>query len=228
MAFKPSFNKQTGTVKILGRLSFCKPFDKTASTEGGKLLYRTNTLLDKNTEEGRANIAVVNEAIKHCMASTKQWAGKDPAKFKEALGGDGPKSRWPMFDGDKYVNSDGDVREGYEGKRYLKLTNDRRPKFKKRNSEDFDDLDEAKELLVSGHWGILYFHLYPVTDQKKGGAGMFTTLDAIQFFKKDEKFGGGGIDDDEIDNLGDDEDDDFEEKPKGSKKGSSIDDLDDI
>ncbi|RWE37412.1 ssDNA-binding protein [Mesorhizobium sp.] len=226
MAFKPSFNKETGVVKVLLRLSYCKVFEKTASTEGGKLLHRTNGLIDKNTEEGKASIGVINEAIKHLISTT--WPGKDPAKFKEALGGDGPKSRWPLFDGDKYVNDEGDVREGYAGKRYLKLTNDRKFKLKKRNGEDFDDIDEAKELFVSGHWAIGYFHMYPIKDAKKGGNGIFTTGDALQFYKRDEQFSGGGIDDSEFDNYGDDEDDDFDSKPKGGgkSKAGSIDDDD--
>lgn len=225
MAFKPSFNKEKGTIKVLVRMSYCRVFEKTASTEGGALKYRTNGLIDKNTDEGKAQIAVINEAIKYLISQT--WPGKDAVKFKESLGGDGPKSRWPLFDGDKYMNDDDEVREGYAGKRYIKLTNDRKPKLKKRNGEDFDDIDEAKEVFVSGYWAVAYLHLYPVKDQKKGGNGIFTTLDALQYFKKDEQFSGSGIDDDEIENLGDDEDD-FDEKPKGGKKGSSIDDDLDI
>ncbi|TIW05630.1 MAG: DUF2815 family protein [Mesorhizobium sp.] len=227
MAFKPSFNKEKGTIKVLVRLSYCRVFEKTASTEGGALKYRTNGLIDKNTEEGKASIAVINEAIKHIIAT--EWKGKDPAKFKEALGGDGPKSRWPLFDGDKYFNDEGEVREGYAGKRYVKLTNDRKIKLKKRSGEDYDDIDDARDVFVSGHWAVAYFHLYPVKDQKKGGNGIFTTADALQFYKRDEQFSGSGIDDDEIENLGDDDDDDFDAPKGGGKsKAGSIDDIDDI
>ena len=217
MAFKPSFNPQTGILKVLGRLSFCKIFEKTASTEGGKLLYRTNALFPKETPEGKEQIKVINEAIKHMIS--KNWQGKDPAKFKEVLG-DGPKGRWPLFDGDKYLNNDGDVREGYAGMRYMKLTNDRKVKVRDRRGNDVDD-DEKHDLFQSGHWGIIYTHLYGVKDKSKGGDGMFSTLDAVQFFKRDETFSGGGISDDEIDDYGDDEEDDL-----GGGSSSSDDDGD--
>lgn len=220
MAFKPSFDPATGRFKVLVRLSFCKIFEKTASFEGGALKFRTNGLLYKDSEVGKENIKVINQAIKHMIE--KEWPGKDPAKFKEALG-DGPKGRWPLFDGDKYVNEDGDVREGYEGTRYLKLTNDKKIKVRDRRGEEPED-DEKEDLFQSGHWAIAIGHLFPVKDQKKGGSGMFATCDGLQFFKRDEVFAGGGIDDDEFDNFGD-EDDDLDEKPS-KKKAADLDDDD--
>lgn len=215
MAFKPSFNPETGRIKVLGRLSFCKVFEKTASTEGGKLLYRTNALFPKETPEGKEQIKVINEAIRHLIS--KEWPGKDPAKFKEVLE-DGPKGRWPLFDGDKYRDSEGEVRGGYEGQRYMKLTNDRKIKVRDRRGNDVDD-DEKEDLFQSGNWAIIYTHLYGVKDQKRGGNGMFSTLDALQFFKRDEPFSGGSISDDEIDDYGDDDDD------LGSSSSSSDDEI---
>lgn len=222
MAFKPSFDPKTGRIKTLVRLSFFKGFIKTASFENGALKYRTNGLIYKNTDEGKANIKVVNEGIKHFMGSASGWPGKDPLKFKEALG-DGPKGRWPLFDGDKYVNDDGDVREGYVDTRYLKLTNDKKIKYRDRRGNEIDDEEVRDELFQSGHWAIAYWHLFGIKDQKKGGNGMFATCDALQFFKRDEVFAGGGISDDEIDDYGDDEDDD--DLGGGSSKGDD-DDLD--
>jgi hypothetical protein len=222
MAFVPSFDPKTGRFKTLVRLSFFKGFEKTASFENGALKYRTNGLIYKDSDEGKAQIKVINQGIRHFMESPAGWAGKDPAKFKEVLG-DGPKGRWPVFDGDKYVNDDGDVREGYAGTRYLKLTNDKKIKYRDRRGNDVDE-DEREELFQSGHWSIAYWHLFGIKDQKKGGNGMFATCDALQFYKRDEVFAGGGIDDDEIGDYGDDEDD-LEDKPK-SKKAPSIDDDD--
>ena len=205
MAFQPSFNPETGRFKILVRLSYFKGFEKTASTDGGALKYRTNGLIDKNTEEGKASIKALNQAIKAMVNAT--WPGKDLAKFKEVLG-DGPKGRWPLFDGDKYLTQDGDIRNGYEGQRYVKLTNDKKIKYKDRRGNEIDDEDKLRDLFQSGHWAVGYGHLFPVKDEKKGGNGMFVTCDALQFFKRDALFEGGGIDDSEIDDLGDDGDED--------------------
>lgn len=213
MAFKPSFDPKTGRIKVLVRLSYFNGFRKTPSVAGGTLKYRTNGLIYLDDREGgKANIKVVNEALKHIIDAT--WPGKDFVKFVGALG-----DRAPLFHGDKYTNEDGDIREHYEGTRFLKLTNDKKPKYKKRNGQDAEE-EELEELFVSGNWAVAYFHLYTIKDKDKGGNGVFSTLDALQYYKKDEQFSGGGIDDDEIDDLGDDEDDDL-----GGSSGGD-DDLD--
>lgn len=218
--FKPSFNAETGRFKVLVRLSYFRGFEKTASTEGGGLKYRTNGLISKTTDEGKAQIKTINEGIRHFVE--KHWAGKDPVKFKEALD-DGPKGRWPMFDGDKYKNDDGDVRGGYEGMRYLKLNNDKKIKFKSRRGEDIDDEEVLEDMFRSGYHAIAYFHLFPVKDKDKGGNGIFVTCDALQFWKRDEEFAGGGISDDEIDSYDDDDDDLGDDNTKSS--GADLDDL---
>lgn len=222
MGFKPSFNAEKGLIKVLVRLSYFKGFSKTASVEGGALKYRTNGLMYKATPEGKESIAVVKKAIDAIVK--KEWPGKDPEKFVPGL-----KDRAPLFDGDLYTNEDGEVREHYAGTRFLKLTNDKKPKYKRRNGEDCDE-EERDELFQSGHWCIAYLHFYTIKDKNKGGNGIFATLDALQYYKKDEAFSGGGIDDDEFDDLGDDEDDDeAPAKPgKSSKRSADIDDDDDI
>ncbi len=225
MGFKQSFNAEKGTIKVMVRLSYFKGFEKTKSFETGGLEYRTNGLIDPSTEDGKASVKVINEAIRHLAA--KEWPGKELANLKSAMG-DGPKGRWPLFDGNQYVTDDGDVRDGYEGMRYLRLTNDRKPKYKNRRGEDIDIEDEGEDLFLSGYYAIAYFHLYAIKAKDKGGNGIFTTLDALQYFKKGEEFAGGGIDEDEIDDLGeDDDDDDLDAKP-AKKKAPSIDDDDDI
>lgn len=225
MGFKPSFNAEKGTIKVMVRLSYFKGFEKTKSFESGALKYRTNGLIDPSTEDGKASIKVINDAIRH-LCST-EWPGKELKNLKEAMG-DGPKGRWPLFDGDKYVTDDGDVRDGYEGMRYVRLTNDRKPKYKNRRGEDIDIEDEGEDLFRSGYYAIAYFHLYAIKAKDKGGNGIFTTLDALQYFKKGEEFAGGGIDDDDIENLGDDDDDDDLGGKPAKKKAPSIDDDDDI
>lgn len=223
MAYESSFDPKTGRIKALLRLSYCKVFEKSAAVDGGKLKYRTNGLMSKKTPEGVSAIKAVNAGIRHIVE--KEWPGKDVPKFVKALG-----DRSPLYDGDEYTDDDGNVRDHYEGVKYVRLGNDKKIKFKSRKGEDLD-IDEARELFVSGFWAVAYFHLYTVKDKAKGGNGIFSTLDALQFYKRDEEFSGGGIDDDEIDDLGDDEDegDDLDEKPKksgGSKKASSEDDDD--
>ena len=221
MSFKPSFNPTKGRAKTLIRLSFFKGFEKTASFESGALKYRTNGLMYKDTPEGKASIKVTNEAIVHFMNSQAGWPGKDPAKFKEALN-DGPKGRWPLFDGDKYVNDDGDVRDGYAGTKYLKLTNDKKIKYRDRRGNEIDDQEELEDLFQSGHWAIAYWHLFGIKDQKKGGNGMFVTCDGLQFWKRDEVFAGGGMSDDDFDSYDEDEDD----LGGGSSSGAgALDDL---
>lgn len=223
MAFQPTFNPKTGLAKTLVRLSYFRGFEKTASVKGGKLKYRTNGLMSKETKEGRASIKVSKEAVYDLIK--KEWPGKDPEKFLKSL-----KDRSPLFDGDEYVNDDGDVREHYDGQMFLKLTNDKKPKYKDRRGEDVDE-EDREDMFVSGYWAIAYWHLYAIKDKDKGGNGIFTTIDALQYYKRDEEFTGGGIDDDEIADLGDEDDDDFDDddKPAKSKKakGRSIDDEDD-
>lgn len=218
MAFKPSFNAEKGIIKVLVRLSFCRIFEKTASFENGSLKYRTNGLLYKNTPEGDANRKVVNQAIAHMVKTKWPKRAEDLKKFRDLLD-DGPKGRWPLHDGDKYFNDEGDVREGYEGTHYLKLTNDRKVKVRDRRGNEVDD-DEKFEMFQSGHWAIAYLHLFPVTDQKKGGNGMFATLDALQYYKADEVFSGGGMSDEEIDDYGEEDDN------GGDDLGDDDDDLD--
>lgn len=155
-------------------------------------------------------------------------AGKRPGKLLRAF----DSKRLPIFDGDEYLTSDGEIRDHYEDTWYLKLTNDRLPKLKDRQGNDLT-IEEAEELFLSGYHAVAYYHYYAIKDKAKGGNGIFSTIDGLQFFKRDELFTGGGMDDDEFDDFGDDEDDgdDLNDKPSKSNKGkskASIDDDDDI
>lgn len=226
MAFKPSYNPETGRFIILVRLSYFKGFEKTKSvrTGEGKLKYRTNGLFYKDTPEGRSTKKVLDRAVADIVE--KMWPGKNPEKFIPTF----DSKRLPYFDGDEYLTDDGEVREHYDGTYYIKLTNDKKPKYKKRDGSDLEDEDEGYELFVSGHWAVAYGHFFGIKDADKGGKGIFCTLDCLQFYKRDEQFQGGGIDDEEIQNFGDDDDDeDAEERPakRSAAKKRSIDDDDD-
>jgi Protein of unknown function (DUF2815) len=217
MAFKPSFDPEKGLIKAMVRLSYCNILRKTASVKNGSLKYRTNGLIYKNTPEGKATKAVLDKAVAKLVED--KWPGKNPEKFLASF----DSKRVPIFDGDKNLNDDGDVKEHFEDTWYVKLTNDKKPKLKARNGQDAEE-EEKDEMFVSGYWAIAYFHLYAVKDEDKGGKGIFITLDALQYFKKDEQFSGGGIDDDEIEDYGDEDDGDDAPASSKSKKSSSIND----
>lgn len=207
MGFKPSFNPDTGRIKVQVRLSYFNGFKKTKSSEKSRELFRTNGLIDQKSDEGKASEKVIKKALKHCFEQA--WAGKD---FDKMWGGfDWDKKG--LLDGNKYTTDDGDIRDHYEDQWFLKLTTDKKPKFYRRNGEvldlsDDDDRAEAEDLFQSGHHAIAYFHVYAQKDKEKGGPAIFASWDGLQFFKRDEKFGGGGMDDDEVEKLEDDEDED--------------------
>lgn len=227
--YKPTFDPKKGTVKCLVRLSYCKANEKTKSNETSRLLYRTNGLIYKDGRmDGEANLKVAREARLHVMKNFKPWENKTDEQLKKLLEGM-DEDRRGILNGDKYKDEDGEVREHYEETWFLKLTSDRKPKLKNRTGDDLDD-DEFEELMKSGHWAIAYYHFYCVNNKDKGGNGVFATLDALQFYKKDETFASSSIDDDEIDDLGDDEDgdeDDDMDTKKSSKKSSKKDEEDD-
>jgi hypothetical protein len=206
----------------MGRLSYFTAFKKTASTTGGKLMHRTNVLLDPSTPEGAASVKALEAAIKKVKAET--WPGKDP-KFPD------PK-RFPLLDGNDYTTEDGEVRDGYADVKYIGLRSERKPKFRDRDGQT--EVTDEDGILYSGCYAIVYGHLYGVKGADKGGNGIFATLDAVQFYKKGEPFGGGGIADDEFaTDLGDEEEDDETPTPKKTSskpaaKKRTIDDDDEI
>lgn len=225
--FKPSISDK-GVVKVLGRLSYCNATKRTKSNATSRELYRTNLLIYKDDRmDGLENLEVAREGRAKVMEDYAKFKGKDKTKLLKGMDPD----RRGILSGDEYTNEEGDIREHYEGTWFLKLTSDRKPKFKNKDGSDMDD-DDIEAKVKSGHWAVVYYHYYCVSGDDKGGNGVFTTLDAIQFFKKDELFAAGELDDDEIENLGDDEDedDDMDDKKKssGGAKRPSLDDDDDI
>lgn len=227
--YKPSFDIKTKRVKVLGRLSYCKANERTKSNETSRALYRSNLLIYKDGRmDGEKNLAVAREARMDAMKNFPKWKGYNDDKLKKLLQGM-DEDRRGILDGNKYTDEEGEVREHYDGVWFLKLTSDRKPKLLDRSGAPLDE-DEIEDYIKSGHYAVAYYHYYCVTGQDKGGNGVFTTLDALQFFKKDETFSSGDIDDDEIDDLGEDEDadgdDDMDDK-KSTKKKSAPDPEDD-
>lgn len=205
---------EVGKFKVRGRLSFEHLFTPSASVKDGPKKYRTNLLIDPSTKEGKKDIALLENAIDEVKEA--MWPGKSP-KFKA--------DRIFFLDGEDMVDSDGEVRDGYEGMRFIKVANDKRPKLRDRDGQT--DLTQDDDKIYSGAHVILYGRVYGIKDQDKGGNGLFASVDAVQFVKHGEKFGGGGISDDEFENLGDDEDDEDDEKPARRTSRRRDDDEDD-
>lgn len=228
--FTPSITEK-GIVKVLGRTSYFRGTTKTQSNKTSRALYRSNLLIYKDDKmDGLENLAIIREARLDAMRKFPKWKGKSDEALTKLLKGMDADRRG-IIDGDQYVDEEGEVREHYEGTWFLKATSDRKPKYKTKSGQDID-WEDVDEKIKSGHWVVVYGHFYCVANEDKGGNGVFFTLDAMQWFKKDEEFSGAGIDDDEIENLGDDDEeegDDMAEKPKGkTTKRPSIDDDDEI
>jgi hypothetical protein len=209
-----SYDPAKGRIKVVGRLSYFNGWKKTASVQNGPLKYRTSMLFDPKTKEGKQAIAVIEEALEAIVE--KDFPGKDYEKVKAALT---KKERWPLMDGDTNTDDDGEVKEHYEGMMYVKLSNDRKPKYKDRRGEDTDEDDD---LLASGVYAIAFFHLYSVKGEDKGGNGIFSTLDGLQYYRDGERFAGSGMNEDEFDDLGEDgeDDDDFDDKKSSGKSNA--------
>lgn len=204
-------NSEIGKFKVRGRLSFEHLFVASASVKDGPKKYRTNVLIDPSTKEGKKDIALIENAMDEVKEEI--WPGKNP-KFKA--------DRVFFMDGEDMVDADGEIRDGYDGMKFIKLSNDKRPKLRDRDGQT--DLTQDDDKIYSGANVIVYGRVYGIKDPDKGGNGLFASVDAVQFVKHGEKFGGGGISDDEIENLGDDEDD-GDERP--AKRKPSRDDDDD-
>jgi hypothetical protein len=226
--FTPSVTEK-GIVKVLVRTSYFRGTEKTQSNKTSRALYRSNALIYKDGRmAGAENLEVLREARLDAMRKFPKWKGKSDEALTKLLKGMDADRRG-ILNGDDYTDEEGEVREHYEGTWFLKATSDRKPKYKTKSGVDID-WEDVPEKIKSGYWVILYGHFYCVANEDKGGNGVFFTLDAMQFFKKDEEFSGAGIDDDEIENLGDDdeeEDDDMEDKPKAKKPAGKRPSLDD-
>lgn len=206
---------QTGRFMIQARLSFEHIWEKSASVKNGPLKHRANFIIDPSTKEGKKAIAAIEKARDEAIGEIAAWKGKLP-RLKE--------DRDSYYDGDDMLDKDGNIRNGYEDMKYIKCTNDRRPKLRTRDGKG--DIAREDDLIYSGAFVALYGRFYAMNDPDKGGPGLFCSMDGVQFVRHGEKFEGGGIDDDAFHDFGDDEDDAFDDsaKSKAKSKGRSIDD----
>lgn len=181
------------------RLSFPKIFEKTRTSEDGPLKYSLTCLLDPETNDGKANIRAVKEMQQNLAKQT--W--KDNAeKILKAMEWD----RRLLRPGEKATNAEGDVYAGYEGMFYVTASNTREIKVLNRDKSPVGKNDQEK--FYGGCYADVVLSCYTVTDRKKGGNGIFATIEIVRWRGDGEPFGAAPLDEEDwLDDLEDDEDD---------------------
>lgn len=187
------------------RLSFPHLFTPTASVEDGPKKYRAAFLIDPSTESGKANIKALNQAID--KAALGVWKTKEKAdKIRAKLVPD----RMGLIDGEHGTNKDGDQYAGYEGMKFIKASNGKKPKVLRRDKSPIDSSEAAE--IYGGCYVNAVVSVWATNQEKHGGNGIFATLEIVQYFKKGEPFGAAELDEDDyLEDMGDedeDEDDD--------------------
>lgn len=198
MAEAKKDGKKVGQVKLIDvRGSFLRVFEPSKSTEEGRETYKANFLIDPSTPSGKKN----KKACEDMLAEIRRLTWKDKAdkiKIKE--------DRICFREGDTFVGAEsGEIYDGYEGMFVVVSANQSRPTVIGRNREQ---LVEKDGVIYSGCYLNAIVRFYAVTDQAKGGNGIFASLEGVQFVRKGEAFGNAPISADEFDDLGDDEDGD--------------------
>lgn len=202
-----------GSFKLkMVRLSFVNVFEpqvgKVDKVTGkkGRDTYNLGALMDKNTPEGRENIAEMERAI---------------AEVKAAKWGPDPKKQPKIKEKDLcFRNGDDENYDGYDGHMYASLRNVDQPVLLD-NTKDSNGkwirLTGNEGKLYSGAWGNVLGHVW-AQDDAEYGKKINGSLDAVQFRKHGEKFGRGSVDVEE--GFGDDDVDD-----EAEAGGASEDDL---
>lgn len=198
-----------GEVKLKNvRLSFAhlfKPQEGKVDDETGvkgEDKYNCSFLIDKNTAEGKANIAAVKAAAERVKK----------AKWGENI---------PKLKPEKVCLRDGDLEayDGYEGHAYVSASNSKQPVLIDRKKDK-----AGKWIKLTGPEGLLYSGCYVNgivrlwAQDNKHGKRVNASLEAVQFLAHGEAFGARPIDADEAfsddDAFGDDadlEDDEVDE-----------------
>lgn len=211
--------KRVGEVHLTNvLLSFEHLFTPTASVDDGPKKYKANFLIDPESVSGKKNIKAIRKAIAEVEEET---FGKTGLEYKEG--------RCSFIEGEKCISQKTDEPyEGYEGMWVVKASNPKRPSVFDRDGET--PLAEDDDKIFSGCIVNTIVRFWGTKDKKKGGKGLFCTLEGVQYVKEGERFGGGSkVKAGTFANLGDDEDEDDEDedlKKKKSKK-SRDDDEDD-
>lgn len=196
-------NQREGVVVLKDvRLSFPHLFEPTASIEDGPKKYRAAFLIDPETATGKENLKKLEAAISKAAIGT--WKTKEKAdKIRAKLADD----RSGVQDGENGTNKEGDMYAGYEGMKFIKASNGRKPKVLRRDKSVIDSSEAAE--IYGGCYVNAVISIWATDSQKHGGNGIFATLEIVQFARKGEPFGAAELDEDDyLEDMGDDEDDD--------------------
>ena len=199
-----------GQCKLIDvRLSFPKFFTPEASVEGGPLKFGCSFLMHPDDEHYEANTERAQNAYDAVHAET--WGGK-----KVVLKDD----RKAYRAGETFTNQEGEMYAGYEDTMVVTASkqaakgnkdpndsahNRLRPRLVTRGKVD---VKEDDGLFYGGCRVDAVVNFYSVTEQKRGGNGIFATLELVRFRRDDTPFGAAPVDLDILEDLEDDEDDD--------------------
>lgn len=190
--------KRPGTVVLeLSRVSFPHLWEKTASVEGGKEKYRLTSLLDPSTSVGARVIKSVQAEIQRLI---KEAWGANAQKVYDKL----PDDRKCLRDGNDELDKDHNVRGGYADMMFLTATSDRRVQVLDR---DKTPLSKDDDKIYAGCYADVVVSIWVNADSKKrGGYGVFASLELVRFRKGGEPFGASAVDaDDYLEDLEEEE-----------------------
>lgn len=181
----------------LVRLAFPKVWKAEKATDTSEPKFSATALIDPDTAQGKENIKAIEAAI--ARVKKKTWQEKADKIYQNI-----DSKRKCYGDGDDATNDEGDVYGGFEGMKFLKAANKRRPQILNR---DKSALSEEDNVIYGGCYVDMVVSVYAITDKDKGGNGVFATLELIRFRKDGEAFGAAPIDaDDYLDDLEEEED----------------------
>lgn len=177
------------------RLSFPHIWKKQAATEDATPKFSAAFLMDPSTPAGKKNVKSCEKAIADVMK--EKW--KKEVRLKPGREG--------MQDGDEQISDNtGEVYDGYEGMMVVSAKNGNRIPIV---DADKTTLAEEDGKPYAGCYVNAVIRFFAVDDAKKGGKGIFASLEAIQFKRDGEAFGAAPVDvDDYFDEEGFDDDED--------------------
>lgn len=198
------------TVQLKGvRLSFVGLKEKKATVEDGKPKFSLNLLLESDRPGNEDNKKKIIAAIK--AAGDKEF--KNPDKHKE-IAEDNPQ-RVCFRKGERFKNKEtGEVYKGYAGNWAVSAgtpgAGQKRPKLLDRRKRPVEEND-IDEVMYGGSYADVIVSFYGT---KKGGPGIFCTVEAIRSHQEGEAMGGGiSVSADDFDDM--DDDDSFDDDVSG-------------
>lgn len=167
------------------RLSWARLHTPESSIEGGKPKYSAEFIIDPNTANGKKSIEAAKKALNEILADT--WKDKGVNIYKNL-----EKNRKAFRAGETFTDSNGEVGEQYAGKMVIKAsrhTEQGRPLVLSRRAQPMQAGDEGYP--YNGCYVNATIRFYAVSDQARGGNGVFASVEVVQYFRKGEAFGGG-------------------------------------